>query len=129
MITKTIERNTGNGFTPVESEILPIEGSTDYMIAQVIGWYTDIENNVIEVRAKVTTYDEFGNVKTFRYESTTSRNVPETVEIEIDENGDYVQDIGILIPANNRIDELDELFKPTIPPLLIASIKKHLGYM
>ena len=127
MITKTIERNTGNGFTEVSFEET-VHNSTDVIKARCVKSIYDYDNNRIEHIFKVDIYNSSDVFQSTSYATYMDYNKPETVEAEYNESGDWVQDIEVIEEADNRIDQLDALFASQIKPLLIAGMKKHLGY-
>jgi len=127
MITKTIERNTGTGFTEVSFEET-VHNSTDILKARCVKSIYDYDNNRIEHIFKVDIYNSSNVFQSTYYATYMDYNKPAVIEAEYDESGDWVQDIETIEEADNRIDQLDALFASQIKPLLIAGMKKHLGY-
>jgi len=127
MKTLIINRHTGIGFDKISFEE-PISNSTDVLKASCVATFYDYINNRIEHTLKLDIYDSNDVFKSTSYDTYMTYNEPAVVETEVDEQGDYVKDVEILEEAYNRVDELNVLFSPSIKPLIIQGMRKHLGY-
>jgi len=127
MKTQIIQRHTGVGFDPISFEE-QVPNSTDILKASCVATFYDYLNNRIEHTLKLDIYDSNDNFKSTSYNIYMTHNVPATVEIEVDDQGNWVKDIEVIEEAYNRVDELNTLFSPQIKPLIIKGMRKHLGY-